>query len=182
MTKTLWPLAALALGAVLAFNMPDRSLAMDNHDHMKGHSHGDGDGHKHKEDEHKKHDMHGKHGGKHHDGHDEHKKDHAKHHPSPSHGGVIMELHDHHGELVAKDGRIVLHLTDHDGHTAPAKGFSATAMVLAAQGRQGPISLKPTEKNRLESSKAVNVPSGARIIITMKDPHGHMTQARYQMP
>jgi len=110
------------------------------------------------------------------------KAGHAAHHPKAAHGGVVLEIKDHHGELVAKYGKITLYMSDHDGHAAPAKGFSATAMVLGSQGRQGPIKLTATTDNKLESSVPVKATSGSRIAITLKDPHGHMAQAGYQMP
>jgi len=179
MTISLWPLRMIALLSGLALASPTIQ-AHEDHDHKAGHSHNDG--HKHMEDSHKMHGEHGEHGDKHHDGDHEKAGEHAKHHPKPAHGGVVLEIHDHHGELVAKEGKIALYMSDHDGHAAPAKGFSATAMVLGAQGRQGPITLAPAGDNKLESTSPVKTPAGARIIITLKDPHGHMTQARYQMP
>lgn len=202
MKSILSTLPALALGTALAFGLPLVASAKDDapHDHMKGHDHKDGHkhmegGHKsgeHKEGEHargshKGHEKHMKHeghkdGDKHHGGGHEAKGEHAMHHPKAAHGGVVLEIEGHHAELVAKEGKITLYISDHDGHAAPAKGFSATAMVLGAQGRQGPIKLSAMGDNKLESTKAVKTTPGSRIIITLKDPHGHMSQARYQMP
>ena len=165
----LFKLASLAFAAALSIGAANIALAADAHDHGKGHS--DGDGHAH-------------------DGHMDDKHDHgsedaaghAKHHPDPNHGGVVLELDDHHGELVIKDGKITLFLTNHDGKTEPAKGFEGTAMILTSQGRHGPLTLADAGGNKLEAATTVAVGSGARVIITLKDPHGHTSQARYQMP
>ncbi len=202
MKSFLSTLPAIALGTALAFSLPlTASAKEDQHDgHMKGQDHKKG--HKHMEGEHKKgehkkgehamgsHKGHEKHmgqdghkeGDKHHGGGHEAKGKHAKHHPKAKHGGVVLEIEKHHAELVAKEGKITLYLSDHDGHAAPAKGFSATAMVLGAQGRQGPIKLDATGDNKLESTEPVKTAPGSRIIISLKDPHGHMVQTRYQMP
>lgn len=172
-------LTGLALVTAFYFAAPHNltatkiAMAADGHDHGKGHS--DGDGHKHD-------DKHMSHGDKHHDGGHETAKTHAKHHPKPSHGGVVLELGEHHGELVVSEGKLALYLSDHDGHKAPAKGFSATAMILTAQGRHGPLALALSGDNRLEANTSATIGSGARVVLTLKDPHGHMTQARYQMP
>ncbi len=165
----------LAAPQMLATSVPAR--AESGHDHGKGHS--DGDGHKH--DAMKEGDGHA-HGDKHHDGGHEKAKDHAKHHPEPAHGGVVLELDDHHGELVVADGKLALFMSDHDGHKTSAKGFSATAMIITAQGRHGPLTLASVGDNKLETAMPAKVGPGARVIITLKDPHGHMSQARYQMP
>ncbi len=170
----LFKLASLAFVAALSLGVANMVWAAEGHDHGTGHS--DGDGHKH--DSHK-HDGHMK------DDHDhgsESAADHAKHHPKPSHGGVVLELDDHHGELVVKDGKLALYLTNHDGKAEPAKGFEGTAMILTSQGRHGPLTLADAGGNKLEAAAPVALGSGARVSVTLKDPHGHTTQARYQMP
>ncbi len=179
MTKTLWSLAVLLSATTLVLNAPGAVRAQKEHDHMKGHSHEDG--HRHKEDEHKGSHKHGEHEGAPHEGHDKKNGKHAKHTFKQSHGGVVMELHDHYGELVTSDGMITLYMSNHNGHAIPAKGFSATVMVLGAQGRQGPITLNAAGGNRLKSTRPVETAPGSRIIVTVKDPEGHMSQARYQI-
>jgi hypothetical protein len=193
--KNTFKFSSLAVLACLYVGSSTVAYAGDGHDHGAGHAHGDGHNHK---DE-KKHD-HGKghsdgdghghdkkmgdhdgHGDKHHDGKHETAADHAKHQPKAAHGGVVLEINDHHGELVFADGKIALYMSDHDGHEAPAKGFTATAMILSTQGRQGPIKLVDAGGNKLQSTKDVTAASGARVILTLKDPHGHMVQTRYQM-
>ena len=165
----MFKLASLAFAAALSIGAANMAMASDGHDHGKGHS--DGDGHKHDGHMKDKHD-HGSEGA----------ADHAKHHPDPSHGGVVLELDKHHGELVVKDGMIALYLTNHDGKAEPAKGFEGTAMILTSQGRHGPLRLADSGSNKLQAAAPVAVGSGARVIVTLKDPHGHTTQARYQMP
>ena len=192
--KTLLKLSSVALLASLYTSGITLAQAEDGHNHGAGHSHGDGHNHKDEKKhdhgkghsdgdghDHDKHGSHDGHGDKHHDGAHESAADHAKHHPKPAHGGVVLEIKDHHGELVFADGKIALYMSDHDGHKAPAKGFSATAMILSTQGRQGPIKLVDAGDNKLQSTKDVTAASGARVILTLKDPHGHMVQTRYQM-
>ncbi|MCF6198757.1 MAG: hypothetical protein L3J67_05075 [Hyphomicrobiaceae bacterium] len=183
----LWAPATLALATALTFNLPTLAQEASGKAPMK--KHGPSDGHMHNADKHQGHKGHqGEqkghkgHGDQHHGDAHEAKADHATHHPKAAHGGVVLEIDKHHGELVAKDGKITLYISDHDGHAATGKDFSATAMVLGAQGRQGPIKLAATTDNKLESSVPVKTEPGSRIVITLKDPHGHMAQARYQMP
>lgn len=164
-------IVALYAGSTVTAMAEGDHMKGDGHDHAKSEGHMKGDGH-----DHGKMDADGhNHGG-------ENAAAHAKHHPKPAHGGVVLELDEHHGELVVKDGKIALYLSNHDGKMEPAKGFSATAMVLTAQGRQGPVTLAAAGDNKLESTTPVTAGAGARVIITLKDPHGHMTQGRYQMP
>lgn len=123
--------------------------------------------------------------GAHNDKHDHANEDatsHKDHHPKPEHGGVVLEIGEHHGELVLSDGKIQLFLSNHDGkHIAP-KGFRAVAMVLSGKERQGPLELQSVEDNFLQSAAPVSQVKGARVVITLTDPHGHSSQARYQMP
>jgi Ni/Co efflux regulator RcnB len=161
--------AVLLTGAVVA----SPSLkAQENH---KGHNHAE-EGHNHA-DEGKKHG--------HDDSHDHGKENaasHKEHHPKPVNGGVILEINEYHGELVLTDGKIKLFLSNHDGKNIETKGFKAIAMVLSAQGRQGPFKLLSVNDEFLISSDPISDVNGARVIITLTDPHGHSAQARYQMP
>ncbi len=192
--KTTLKLSGLLLVASLYGAGTSLSYAADEHNHEKNHSQEDGHNHKdekkhdhgagHSDDDGHGHDMkksHAGHGDKHSDGAHETADQHAKHHPKPAHSGVVLEIKDHHGELVFADGKIALYMSDHDGHAAPAKGFTATAMILSTQGRQGPIKLVDAGGNKLQSTDNVTAASGARVILTLKDPHGHMVQVRYQM-
>lgn len=166
-------IAGIVLAGTIYMGSP---MAAFSAEEMSGHKAGAGHDHGkvHKADDHK--DA---------DGHDhghENAAEHAKHHPKPSHGGVVLEMDEHHGELVIKDGMMSLYMSDHDGKPASAKDFSATAMILTATGRQGPVNLAPSDGNKLTSADKIKTGAGTRIIITLKDPHGHMTQARHQMP
>ena len=192
-TKRLFLGAALSAGLSLSVIS---SILADGHDHKMEKGHTKGDGHKHGSHEgHKDHKGHMKgdehKGHKHHEGHKdaaghdhghESASAHAKHHPDPSHGGVVLEIGEHHGELVVKDGKVALFLSDHDGKAVAAKGFSAMAIILTSQGRVGPLKMVAKTPASLEAPVSAGGLAGARIIITLKDPHGHMTQARYQMP
>lgn len=154
--------AALFTGAII------KTPSLHAQDKHEGHNH---------DEEDKKHD---------HDSSHDHGKEntdaHEKHHPKPMNGGVILEINEYHGELVLTDGKIKLFLSNHDGKNIATKDFTAIAMVLSAQGRQGPIKLQSVNDEYLQSSDLISDVNGARVIITLTDPHGHSAQARYQMP
>ena len=161
-TKYVTGFAFVAFFAFAGATVSISSLqAQDGHE---GHSH-DAEGHKDK-----------------HDHANENAAAHKDHHPEPKNGGVVLEIGEHHGELVLTDGKIQLFLSNHDGEKIAPNGFSAVAMVLSAQGRQGPLKLQSVEEKYLQSSEPVAEVDGARVVITLTDPHGHSSQARYQMP
>jgi hypothetical protein len=142
------------------------------------------EGHDH-ETESKKHEGHdhAAEGKKHkHDHSKEGANEHAKHHPKAANGGVVLEIDEYHGELVLNDGKIKLFLSDHDGKDVATKGFTAIAMILSAQGKQGPLKLLSVDEKYLQSSDSISNVNGARVIITLTDPHGHSSQVRYKMP
>lgn len=107
---------------------------------------------------------------------------HAKHHPKAAHGGVVLEMDEYHGELVLNEQKIKLFLSNHDGKEVATKGFTAVVMILSAQGKQGPLKLQSVDGKLLQSTDPISNIKGARVIITLTDPHGHSSQVRYQMP
>ena len=161
-TKSVTGFAFVAFFAFAGATVSISSLqAQDGHE---GHSH-EAEGHKDK-----------------HDHSNENAAAHKDHHPEPKNGGVVLEFGEHHGELVLTDGKIQLFLSDHDGKSIAPKGFSAVAMILSAQGRQGPFKLQGIDENFLQSSEPIAEVDGVRVVITLTDPHGHSSQARHQMP
>lgn len=115
-------------------------------------------------------------GGDKHEGHD-----HAKggHDLDAHHGGLVQEFGDRHGELVIDGGKLLLFLADHDGkHLAPA-GFKAEALVLAGSERRGPYALAPAEEGLKGEAPAPG--KGSKVVVTLTDPSGKATQARFEI-
>jgi hypothetical protein len=86
----------------------------------------------------------------------------------PKHGGQVQEVKDVTFELVARDGKLVLHLDDH-GKPVPTKGASARATVLAGTDKRE-VALVPAGENRLETQDAVQLPPGARLAMVVNLP------------
>lgn len=96
------------------------------------------------------------------------------------HGGLVQELGDRHAELVISDGKIAVFLSDHDGKDVAVTGFKAEALVLAGSQRQGPYTLAAAGDAKLQGD--VPAPAkGAHVIVTLTDPSGKATQARYEI-
>ncbi|UUX94256.1 hypothetical protein [Aquabacterium sp. J223] len=84
-------------------------------------------------------------------------------HGQPQHGGIVAEAGVFQGELVARGGRLVIHLSEH-GHPLPAKGAKGR-LTLVIQGQQQELELRPGRDNTLQAAGAW--PPGARATATI---------------
>lgn len=97
----------------------------------------------------------------------------------PKHGGQVQEVKDVTFELVARDGKLVLHLDDH-GKPVSTKGASARATVLARNEKRE-VALSPAGENRLESSDVVLLPPGTKLVMVVSLPGKPLMTARFAL-
>jgi len=95
-------------------------------------------------------------------------------HGQPQFGGVVAEAGLAQFEVVARDGKVVVHVTNHGAaiDTAGAKG----KLTVLAGTAKSEIALTPAGGNRLEGSG--NVASGAKLLINVELPGQKPLQAR----
>lgn len=112
-----------------------------------------------------KHEDHSGHGHKGERGH------HAKH------GGQLIELGDHQAvEMVVRGAEISFYVSEDD---KPADLDGGTFRLFVQNGSDVMSSTLTIKGNRLIAKLAKAVPSGAKVVLTGKDGHGHVLQARF---
>lgn len=95
-------------------------------------------------------------------------------HGQPQFGGVVAEAGEVQFELVGKDGRITIHVTDHGKPVATA-GASGKLNILAGAAKSD-VELKPAGDNRLEGQGAYV--AGAKLLLQVQLPGKKPLQAR----
>jgi hypothetical protein len=88
--------------------------------------------------------------------------------PSP-HGGQVRAAGPYHLELVAKDGELVLHVTDHIGQEISTDGGEGKAKIQ--QGKAGSkitIKLEPSEHHLLKGSGEFQINQDTVIVAFIK--------------
>ena len=119
-------------------------------------------------------------GHKHNDGHkhgEGHDKTDVGHGHGAKHGGQFMEVGGHQGVEMVIDGQsIAFHITEND-KPADLNGASFKAVIQTSAGvKMYPLAV---EGSTLKTKLAAALPSGAKVVITGKDGHGHTLQARF---
>lgn len=108
-----------------------------------------------------------------HSGHS-HKEEHGHH---AKHGGQLIELGDHQAvEMVVRGTEISFYISEDD---KPADLDGGTFRLFVQNGSDVMSSALTIESNRLIAKLAKPVPSGAKVVLTGKDGHGHVLQARF---
>ena len=127
------------------------ALAEDKHDH--GHEHG----HDHNHEHHKSKNGHENHG--------------------PAHGGQFFEDANHHGiEMVLKDQEILFYMTV-DGKPLDMTGAKFKAIVQTEAGTK--IYNLSSEGSTLKAKLEASLSKGSKVVVTGKDSHGDVLQARF---
>ena len=88
--------------------------------------------------------------------------------PSP-HGGQVRAAGPYHLELVAKDGELVLHVTDHAWKEIHADGGEGKATIQ--QGKAGSkitVKLEPSQQNMLTGNGEFQVNAETVIVVFVK--------------
>lgn len=95
-------------------------------------------------------------------------------HGQPQFGGVVAEAGEAQFEIVGKDGKLVVHVTNH-GSPLDTTGASGKLTVLAGSAKQE-YALKPAGSNRLEG--AGSYAAGAKLLLQVQLPGKKPLQAR----
>lgn len=99
--------------------------------------------------------------------------------PSP-HGGQVRAAGPYHLELVAKDGELVLHITDHIGQEVSTEGGEGKANIQ--QGKAGSkmtIKLEPSQHHLLKGSGEFRINQDTVIVAFIKLPDKDAYAARF---
>lgn len=99
-------------------------------------------------------------------------------HGKPQFGGVVAEAGEAQFEISGKDGRIVVHASNH-GAPVEMGGASGRLTVLAGTVKTE-VELKPGGGNRLEGAGAL--PTGAKLLLQVQQPGKKALQARAVAP
>ena len=99
--------------------------------------------------------------------------------PSP-HGGQIRAAGPYHLELVAKDGELVLYLTDHIGQEISADGGEGKANIQQGKARSKiTVKLEPADHHTLKGSGEFQVNPETVIVAFIKLPERDAYAARF---
>ncbi len=99
--------------------------------------------------------------------------------PSP-HGGQVRAAGPYHLELVAKDGEIVIHVTDHVNNGVNTGGGEGKANIQ--QGKAGSkitVKLEPSENNMLTGRGEFQLNPETVIVVFVKLPEQDAYAARF---
>lgn len=95
-------------------------------------------------------------------------------HGQPQYGGVVAEAGMAQFEIVAKDGKLIVYVSNH-GAPVDTAGASGKLTVLAGSAKSE-IDLKPAGDNRLQGTGSLA--SGAKLLVTAQWPGQKALQAR----
>lgn len=111
------------------------------------------------------------------DGHAHHDHDHDTTGHGAKHGGQFVETTNHNGvEMVLSGTSLVFHMTeDHEPLDVTGTSFKA---VLQTNSGTRMIELK-AQGTTLTATLDEPLPSGAKVAVTGKGPHGEVIQARF---
>lgn len=99
--------------------------------------------------------------------------------PSP-HGGQVRAAGPYHLELIAKDGALVLHVTDHAWQEIHTDGGEGKATIQ--QGKSGSkitVKLEPSQQNKLMGNAEFHVTPETVIVVFVKLPEQDAYGARF---
>lgn len=99
---------------------------------------------------------------------------------SSPHGGQVRAAGPYHLELVARDGELVLHVTDHTGQEIHTDGGEGKARIQ--QGKTGStitVKLAPSPQNMFTGSGEFRINPETVIVVFVKLPEQDAYAARY---
>jgi hypothetical protein len=99
--------------------------------------------------------------------------------PSP-HGGQVRAAGPYHLELVAKDGELVVHVTDHAWQAMKTDGGEGKATIQQGKaGSRTTIKLEPSQQNMLTGSGEFHLTQETVIVVFVKLPEQEAYGARF---
>ncbi len=99
---------------------------------------------------------------------------------SSPHGGQVRAAGPYHLELIAKDGALVLHVTDHAWQEIHTDGGEGKATIQ--QGKSGSkitVKLEPSQQNKLMGNAEFHVTPETVIVVFVKLPEQDAYGARF---
>lgn len=94
----------------------------------------------------------------------------------PQHGGVIHSKYDLNFELVRDTDSVSLYVDDH-GEPVATDELTGQLIILAG-GKKSEATLRTAGKGKLTAS-AVQIPDGARVVVTLTDKSKKVMTVRY---
>ena len=99
--------------------------------------------------------------------------------PSP-HGGQVRAAGPYHLELVAKDGELVLHVTDHAWQAMKTdRGEGKATIQQGKSGSKITVKLEPSQQNMLTGNGEFHVTPETVIVVFVKLPEQDAYGARF---
>lgn len=96
------------------------------------------------------------------------------------HGGQSLAAGPYHLELVAKDGELVLYVTDHADKAIPTNGARAKATIQHGfEKARIQVELEPSGENTLKGTGAFTLQPDTGIMIFLKLPEQEAYAARF---
>ncbi len=98
----------------------------------------------------------------------------------PLHGGQALATGPYHLELVAKDGELLLYITDHSDKAVPTDGAKAKATLQHEFEKATiQIELEPSGDNRMKGTGTFVITPDTGIIVFLKLPGQDAYAARF---
>ena len=108
---------------------------------------------------------------------------HSAKHPEPMkalHGGQSLGAGPYHLELVAKDGELLLYVTDHSDKAIPTDGAKAKATIQHGYEKANiQVELEPSGENTLKGIGTFTINSDTGIIVFLRLPEQEAYAARF---
>lgn len=99
---------------------------------------------------------------------------------SSPHGGQVRAAGPYHLELIAKDGELVLHVTDHaDNEIKTIGGEGKASIQLDKAGSKITVKLEPSQNNMLKGSGEFQITPETVIVVFVKLPDQDAYAARF---
>jgi hypothetical protein len=94
-------------------------------------------------------------------------------------GGRIVDAGTFHVELVVKDTRVDVFLSDDDDKPVAPKGFKGTAILMAG-GKAQRVPLGEADGTSLTGTSAVPLPADANGVVQLTTPDGKTAQGQFK--
>jgi len=99
------------------------------------------------------------------------------------HGGQSLAAGPYHLELVAKDGELLLYVTDHSDKAIPTDGARAKATIQHGFEKATiQVELEPSGDNQLKGTGSFSIHPDTGIIVFLKLPEQEAYAARFTPP
>ena len=96
------------------------------------------------------------------------------------HGGQSLAAGPYHLELVAKDGELLLYVTDHSDNAVPTDGAKAKATIKQGfEKANTQVELEPFGDNRLKGTGEFTINPDTGIIVFLRLPEQNAYAARF---